>query len=72
MRMGASRLPPKMEHKKMNKSIKLSSMIVTRIPKKRRIHTLSNLLWVARNVVLSNTERNEVIQAIREERSNLT
>jgi len=50
----------------MNRPIKLSSKIVVRIPQGRRVHSLANLQWVVRNIKLSNTERDEVIQAIKE------
>ena len=52
----------------MNRSLKLSVSIVNRVPKLRRTHILSNLTWITRNLVLSNAEREEMIQAIREER----
>lgn len=50
----------------MNKPMGLSESVVSRVPIKRRFHTLSNLHWVGRNVQLTDSERRELIKAIRE------
>lgn len=51
----------------MNKPLRLSLSIVAKVPEGRRIHSLSNLKWIGRNIRLSNSERTELLHAIREE-----
>jgi len=51
--------------------MRISNSILNKCPKFRRDITLSNLQWIARNIKLSNTERKEIIQAIKEKRAKL-
>ena len=51
--------------------MRLSNSILNKCPLFRRDTTLSNLQWIARNIKLSNTERKEIIQAIKEKRAKL-
>jgi hypothetical protein len=46
--------------------MRISNSILVRCPAMRRPATLSNVKWMSRNIRLSNTEREEIIQAIRE------
>ena len=51
--------------------LRLSRSIADRTPSQRRKHTLANLKWIGRNLMLSNAERIEVKQAIREKEAQL-
>jgi len=50
----------------MRDELKLSEVILFKIPEQRRMNSYSNLKWVARNIRLSNNERQEVVDLIRE------